>query len=107
MRSTYKFIAACVIGLSIFSMTACVSTNTSESTGQYIDSAATTTKVKAALVNALGVASVTNIEVSTFKGVVQLSGFVNNQSMIAQAVSTARTVAGVVAVENSLIVKPQ
>ena len=83
----------------------CVSTNTQESTGQYIDSASTTAKVKATLVRNLGVGSVTKIEVTTYKGVVQLSGFVNNQQDIATAVEATKHVPGVVAVENSLLVR--
>jgi osmotically-inducible protein OsmY len=107
MNKLLRAVSICVLGLFLFGVAGCVSTTNRESTGEYIDSAATTTKVKAALVNNLGIASVSNIEVTTYKGVVQLSGFVNNQNAIARAISAAKTVPGVVAVENSLLVKGQ
>ncbi len=89
----------------VMGISACVSGPTNESTGEYIDSASTTTKVKAALVRELGLSSVTKIEVSTYKGVVQLSGFVNNPQSVARAVAVTKQVEGVRAVENSLIIK--
>lgn len=107
MKTIFRCITIIIISLSVLSLSACIGTSTQESTGQYIDSAATTTKVKAALVNQMGLSSVTNIEVSTFKDVVQLSGFVNNPQDIAKAISITKSVPGVVAVENSLIVKSQ
>jgi osmotically-inducible protein OsmY len=86
-------------------LTACVSTQNNESAGQYVDSSAITTKVKAQLVNDLGISSVTAIKVKTYKGVVQLSGFVDNNDQINQAIASTRSIAGVRAVQNSLLVK--
>lgn len=91
--------------VTLIALFGCASTQNRESTGQYLDSAATTTKVKAQLVSALGVRSITGIDVSTYKGVVQLSGFVNKQGDIPKAVKAAQSVKGVKAVENSLLVK--
>jgi hyperosmotically inducible periplasmic protein len=82
----------------------CSSTSTTESTGQYVDSAAITSKVKAALLNDSGLKSF-DISVETFKDVVQLSGFVNSDQVKARAGELAAGVAGVRSVRNNLIVK--
>ena len=83
---------------------ACTSSRTSESTSQYVDSAAITSKVKAALLNDSGLKSF-NISVETFKDVVQLSGFVNSEQVKAHAGEVAAGVSGVRSVKNNLIVK--
>jgi hyperosmotically inducible periplasmic protein len=82
----------------------CSSSSTTESTGQYVDSAAITTKVKTALLNDSGLKSF-DISVETFKDVVQLSGFVNSDQVKARAGELAAGVAGVRSVRNNLIVK--
>lgn len=84
--------------------TGCASTRTQESTGQYFDDAALTTKVKAAFVEDKTV-SAARINVETFKGVVQLSGFANNQGEIDQAVSIASAIPGVKSVKNDIRLK--
>lgn len=85
-------------------ITACTSNRTTESTGQYIDSAAITSKVKAALLNDAGLKSF-QISVDTFKDEVQLSGFVNSDQVKAHAGDIAAGVPGVRSVRNNLIVK--
>jgi hyperosmotically inducible protein len=82
----------------------CSSTPTRESTGQYVDDSVITTKVKAEL-TADKVVSIFQIGVETYKGVVQLSGFVNTKEQSAQAESIAKKVGGVREVKNNLIVK--
>jgi osmotically-inducible protein OsmY len=82
----------------------CAPTPTSESTGQYVDDATITTKVKAALVGDVGL-KVFDIHVVTYKGVVQLSGFVDTPQTIAHATDVTRTVGGVQSVRNDLIIK--
>lgn len=83
----------------------CTSSNRStESTGQYVDSAAITAKVKAALLNDEGLKSF-NISVETFKDVVQLSGVVNGDRMKAYAGEIAGGVSGVSYVRNNLVVR--
>lgn len=82
----------------------CASTRTSQSTGGYIDDSAITAKVKAALLNAEDVPS-TQISVETFKGVVQLSGFVDNRQAEQRAVDIARDVDGVKDVEDRMTVR--
>ena len=83
---------------------ACTSSRTSESTGEYVDSAAITSKVKAALLGDSGLKSFA-IEVETYKDVVQLSGFVNNDQLKSRAGELAAGVSGVKSVRNNLIVK--
>ena len=82
----------------------CATTSQHESTGEYIDDTVLTTKVKAAVFNEPSLKSA-EINVETFKGVVQLSGFVSSQANINKAVELARGVAGVKSVKNDMRVK--
>jgi len=82
----------------------CASTAKSESTGQYVDDTAITAKVKTAIFEQPSLKSA-EINVETFKGVVQLSGFVRSQENINTAMATARTVSGVTSVKNDMRVK--
>jgi len=82
----------------------CASTPTREGTGEYVDDSAITAKVKAAIVNEPSL-KVFQINVETFKGEVQLSGFVDSSRSASKAGEVARGVKGVRAVKNSLIVK--
>jgi len=83
---------------------ACASTPTQESTGAYIDDSTITAKLKSDLAEDNRV-SATDVHVKTYKGVVDLSGFVNSQSDISEAGIDARQVSGVKSVHNNLIVK--
>ena len=82
----------------------CASTAKREGTGEYIDNSVITTKVKAAIFGDESLKS-SEINVETFKGVVQLSGFVGSQDEINRAVEVARTVNGVTSVKNDMRVK--
>jgi len=82
----------------------CAGTSTRESTGEYIDNSVLTSKVKAAIFND-PMLKVLQINVETFKGVVQLSGFVDSPEAAARAVEVARSVDGVKAVKNKMSVK--
>ena len=82
----------------------CASTKKSESTGEYVDDSTITTKVKAAIFNDPAL-KVFQINVETFKGVVQLSGFVDSAQNASKAGEVARGVGGVKSVKNSLVVK--
>jgi osmotically-inducible protein OsmY len=82
----------------------CAATSTREGTGEYVDDTAITAKVKAAIFHAPGLKS-SEINVETFKAVVQLSGFVSSQSDIAQAVKIAQGVGGVKSVKNDMRLK--
>jgi hyperosmotically inducible protein len=82
----------------------CASTRTQESTGGYVDDSVITTKVKGLLAQDDFLKSF-QISVETFKGTVQLSGFVNSQKAVDKAGDIARSVKGVESVKNNLIVK--
>jgi hyperosmotically inducible protein len=77
-----------------------------ESTQEYVDDAVITSKVKAAV---LGEASLKSAEINveTYKGIVQLSGFVRSRTDINKAVQVARGVKGVASVKNDMVVKGQ
>jgi osmotically-inducible protein OsmY len=82
----------------------CASTPKSESTGQYVDDTAITAKVKTAIFEQPTLKSA-EINVETFKGVVQLSGFVSSQDNVNTAMATAKSVHGVSSVKNDMRVK--
>lgn len=90
--------------IAIVSLMGCAATATKESTAQYVDDTAITAKVKTAIFNEPALNS-KEINVETFKGRVQLSGFVNSQSDITQAVALAKTVGGVTSVTNDMRLK--
>lgn len=94
------FLAAFTLAI----MTGCASTPTQESTGEYINDTALTTKVKAAVLAEPTLKSA-EINVETFKGTVQLSGFVSSRADIDKAMSVARSVEGVRSVKNSMRLK--
>jgi osmotically-inducible protein OsmY len=87
-------------------LAACGSTPTRESTGEYLDDAAITTKVKAAFVGDRQIKAA-DISVETFKGTVQLSGFADNREEIRRAVEIASRVVGVKLVENDIQLKTE
>ena len=82
----------------------CGSTATKEGSGEYVDDSVITAKVKAAIFND-STLKVNEINVETFKGVVQLSGFVRSQADIDKAVQVARGVAGVKSVKDDMRLK--
>ena len=84
----------------------CSSTPTQEGTGEYLDDTWITTRVKAAMFNESTLRS-TEINVETFKGEVQLSGFVNSAQDIRRAVELARSTQGVKSVKNDMRIKGQ
>jgi osmotically-inducible protein OsmY len=85
-------------------MAGCAGTRTSESTGEYMDNSVITAKVKAAILED-PILKVFQINVESFKGEVQLSGFVDSAEASARAVQIARGVKGVTSVKNSMVVK--
>jgi hyperosmotically inducible protein len=93
-----------VLAIVLASAWGCGSTATREGTGEYVDDSVITTKVKTAIFNDPSL-KVNEINVETYKGVVQLSGFVNSQADINKAVQVARGVAGVKSVKNAMQVK--
>ncbi|VTP63294.1 Osmotically-inducible protein Y precursor [Serratia rubidaea] len=95
----FKTLAAlCMAGVMALAVTACAPTAKSEGTGGYIDDTVITTKVKSALLADKNIKS-REISVETFKGRVQLSGFVSSSADANRAVQVTRGVAGVKSVE--------
>ena len=88
----------------IATFVACASTPKQESTGEYVDDSVITTKVKSLLAEDDFLKSF-QIRVETYKGIVQLSGFVNSQKAVDKAVEITKSVKGVKSVKNNLIMK--
>ena len=102
--NTFKRISAFVAAVTKMFMLGCASTSKHEGTGEYIDDTVITAKVKARILDEPGLKSA-EINVETFKGVVQMSGFVSSQSDINRAAELARGVRGVMSVKNDMRVK--
>jgi osmotically-inducible protein OsmY len=83
---------------------ACASTSKQEGMGEYVDDSVITAKVKSMLAADDFLKSF-QIGVESYKGTVQLSGFVNSQKAVDKAVEITRGVKGVESVKNDLIVK--
>jgi len=99
-----KPITTLFCGLALLMSLGCASTRTHEGTGEYVDDSVITTKVKAAIFNDPGL-KVSEVQVETFKGVVQLSGFVSSRADIKDAVRVASAVNGVKSVTNDMQLK--
>jgi len=84
------------------SLAGCAAISGRETAGEYVDDATITTKVRAKLLNELGLKQ---IGVETMQNVVQLSGFVDSAEVKTRAGEVARTVSGVKDVKNDLIVR--
>ena len=93
-----------VLLMLIATFAACAATRTQESTGEYVDDSVITNKVKALLAEDDFLKSF-QISVESFKGTVQLSGFVNSQKAVDRAGEITRSVKGVKSIKNNLIVK--
>jgi hyperosmotically inducible protein len=102
-----KNAAAKIFLLPVFflSLASCSLFEGRETTGQYVDDATITTKVKEDLVEDPQVSAM-QVNVETMQGVVQLSGFVTSKAAEQRAVQLAQQVRGVKSVKDTLIVKP-
>lgn len=103
-KNLYVLMHYLLILIMFSAFVACASTRKQESVGEYVDNSVITAKVKAQLADDEFVKSF-QISVVTFKDTVQLSGFVDNQQAKDRAGQIARSVEGVTAVKNNLIVK--
>lgn len=88
----------------IVTIASCASTRTQSSAGEYVDDSVITTKVKS-LLAADDLLKSFQIGVETYKGAVQLSGFVNTQKAVNKAVEITKSVKGVTSIKNDLVVK--
>jgi len=102
--TTIKRISTILAALAMATTLGCASTSKSEGTCEYVDDSVITTKVKTAIFEEPSLKSA-EINVETFKGVVQLSGFVHSRDNIGKATVVAQNVPGVKSVKNDMIVK--
>jgi hyperosmotically inducible protein len=103
MQKSKGFVGA-VVAVMALAMVACASTRTQKSPGEQVDDSVTTGRVKAALI-ADPVTKAHQIDVETFKGTVQLNGFVDTAASKDRASEVARGTKGVAKVQNNLTVK--
>ncbi len=103
MKPSNRFVTV-FFAIFLAALVGCASSARQEGTGEYFDDSVITTKVKAAIFNEPTLKS-TEINVETFKGVVQLGGFVSSQANISKAVELARSVNGVTSVKNDMRLK--
>lgn len=105
MNRYSKYLGALCLAFSVgATMVGCASTSKQEGTGEYFDDSVITTKVKAAIFNDSSL-SAAEINVETYKGVVQLSGFVRSREDETRAVRLARSVPGVKEVRDNMQLK--
>jgi len=102
--TTIKRISTILAAFAMATTLGCASTAKSEGTGEYVDDSVITAKVKTAIFEEPTLKSA-EINVETFKGVVQLSGFVKSSDSVGKATMVARNVAGVKSVKNDMLVK--
>ena len=101
---TLKRLSVTFLAIVFVSVLGCAGSATKESTGEYVTDSWITTKVKAALVDDRQVKA-TEVNVETFKGAVQLSGFVSSDAAMHQAVRVAQGIKGVTSVRNDMRIK--
>jgi osmotically-inducible protein OsmY len=104
MKKMNIFIHYVVLLALVTTLAACAATPVHESTGEYVDDSVITTKVKS-LLAADDFLKSFQITVETYKGVVQLSGFVDSQKAIDKATEITKNVKGIKSVKNDLSVK--
>jgi osmotically-inducible protein OsmY len=105
MNEFRTYLTALLVALSLGMVAACAPTDERRGTGEVVDDAGLTARVKTALIKAEKV-NATAINVNTYRGEVQLSGFVDSQDMAQRAVAAARSVQGVRTVRNDMRVAP-
>ncbi|WP_323001338.1 BON domain-containing protein [Denitromonas sp.] len=104
MNRIGTYLTIIFLATAALSSVGCSSTPRQEGTGEYIDDSVVTSKVKVAILGDPMLKSA-EINVETFKGVVQLSGFVSSGAAVKRAVEVTRAVAGVTSVKNDMLVK--
>ena len=104
MKQLGKYLSALFLAVMLVTAVGCASTSKQEGTGEYVDDSVITTKVKAAIFEDATL-KVAEVNVETFKGVVQLSGFVSSQTAMNKAVEVTRHISGVKSVKNDMRIK--
>lgn len=105
MNKSTQIIATAVFAAVTLLATGCAVTRSQETVGQYVDDATITTQIKSRWI-ADPTVDAASFKVETLKGTVQISGFAKNAAEKSKAESIARGVNGVVAVQNSIAVRP-
>jgi len=100
----FKNLSVMLLALVFVSALGCAGSPTQESTGEYVSDSWITSKVKATLVDD-PLVKATEVNVETFKGVVQLSGFVSSSAAMSQAVKVTKSIKGVTSVKNDMRIK--
>ena len=104
LKRTNNLLGAAALGAAVLFSAGCASTQTTRATGEVVDDASISTRVKAALIKDHDVKA-RQIEVETFRGVVQLSGFVESQEIATRAAGIAAQVGGVKSVKNDMRIR--
>ena len=104
MELIFKRFTTFFFAVALASALGCASTRTQEGTGEYVDDTVITSKVKSAIFGEPTLKSA-EINVETFKGIVQLSGFVNSVADQRKALDLARSVPGVKSVKDDMRLK--
>lgn len=104
MKNLIRIFSALLLTISLLMVSGCASTSRHEGSGEYVDDSVITTKVKAMLFDEPNLRS-GQINVETFKAVVQLSGFVSTRVDMDKAIEVARKVKGVESVKNDMRLK--
>lgn len=104
--SKRKLMAAALATAALAGLAACASDSPSRrSAGEFTDDAAMTAKVKTAIATDAGAKTAAAVNVETFRGVVQLTGFVDSEDQASRAVTAAKKVQGVRSVKNDIRIK--
>lgn len=107
MRLTRQSILNAVLAaIAAALLSACASSETKRSTGEFTDDAALTAKVKSAIATDVGARTAAAINIETYRGVVQLTGFVSSPEQAQRAEDAANKVEGVRSVKNDVRIKP-
>ena len=107
MRLTRQSLLSAVLAAIVAAiLSACASSETKRSTGEFTDDAALTAKVKSAIATDVGARTAAVINIETYRGVVQLTGFVSSPEQAQRAEAAAKKVEGVRSVKNDVRIKP-
>jgi hyperosmotically inducible protein len=105
MRTSSRLLLICLFaGATAVQLAGCAATSEHRSTGQFVDDGALTARVKTAIASEANPSMAMNVNVTTYRGTVQLSGFVDSEQTAQRAEQIARHVEGVRSVKNDLTV---
>ncbi len=108
MRKVITLVLAAFAVANALGMAGCAGSRespTERSAGQFTDDAAITAKVKSAIATDVGARTAAAVNVNTYRGTVQLTGFVDDQQTAQRAEDAAKKVSGVRSVKNAIRLK--